>query len=27
MPIVEASRDSIVYAYADRGYVLARVID
>ncbi|MGH7681313.1 MAG: BamA/OMP85 family outer membrane protein, partial [Candidatus Eiseniibacteriota bacterium] len=27
MPILEASRDSIVYAYADRGYVLARVVD
>lgn len=27
MPILEASRDSVVYAYADRGYVLARVID
>ena len=27
MPILEASRDSVVYAYADRGYVLARVVD
>jgi outer membrane protein assembly complex protein YaeT len=27
LPIVQASRDSVVNAYADRGYVLARVID
>lgn len=27
MPILEASRDSVVYAYADRGHVLVRVID
>ena len=26
-PILEASRDSIVYAYADRGHVLAVVVD
>ncbi len=26
-PILEASRDSIVYAYADRGHVLAKVVD
>ncbi len=27
LPILEASRDSVVYAYADRGHVLVRVID
>ena len=27
LPIIQASRDSVVNAYADRGYVLARVID
>jgi outer membrane protein insertion porin family len=27
LPIVQASRDSVVNTYADRGYVLARVID
>jgi outer membrane protein assembly complex protein YaeT len=27
MPIVEASRDSVIYAYADRGHVLAKVVD
>lgn len=27
LPILEASRDSVVYAYADRGHVLVRVVD